>query len=242
MSPHQTLIKVLRDFKKEHPEIIGIANPHYKQNYYLNNESLWSSENAGRLTATIFSHYSKELKNINWFKDVDKYKPFSNEEIANFKLDEEEYLKNIEEFSNFCDFSLIGNLNRSALLLLGREDLVIKESELVRKTGMIPILMCEAGALALEKGKNIDCGGYWVYMNEEFGVPNIDSLLEYIKDVDKPITAYRAFTRGDGFNAIKTMDFFKNIEEIKTLVVGIDNEIQARNTFTDLKNIIERGS
>jgi len=238
MSPHQTLIEVLNNFKKEHPDIVCIANPHFQKNYYLENESLYSSNNSGRLIATIFNHYSKELKNINWFSGIENYQPFTKEEISKISLDISEYSNNLNIFNQFCDFSLIGNLHRSALLLLDRQDLVIKESELVRKAGMTPILMCEAGKLALEKGKDIDCGGYWVMMNEELGVPNISELIQYLKNINKPITAYRAFTRSDGFNPTKTINFFNKIDEVKSLVVGIENKSQAKETFTLIGTIL----
>jgi len=238
MSPHPTLIEVLNNFKKDHSDIVCIANPHFQKNYYLNNESLWTSDNLGRLAATIYNRYSKELKNINWFREIDKYQPFSYEEINNFSLNTNEYSNNLNIFNQFCDFSLIGNLHRSALLLLNRQDLVIKESELVRKAGMIPILMCEAGVLAIEKGKNIDCGAYWIMMNEELGVPNISELIEYIKTVNKPITAYKAFTRSDGFNAKKTIKFFNKVDQVKSLVVGVENSDQAEETFSLLNKLI----
>lgn len=238
MSPHQTLIEVLNNFKKESPDIVCIANPHFQKNYYLENESLWSSNNSGRLIATIFNHYSKELKNINWFSGIENYQPFTEEEISKISLNISEYSNNLNIFNQFCDFSLIGNLHRSALLLLDRQDLVIKESELVRKAGMTPILMCEAGKLAIEKGKDIDCGGYWVMMNEELGVPNINELVQYLKKINKPITAYRAFTRSDGFNPTETIKFFNKIDEVKSLVVGVENKSQAKETFTLIDTIL----
>lgn len=238
MSPHQTLIEVLSNFKKDHSDIVCIANPHFQKNYYLNNESLWTSNNLGRLIATIFNRCSKELKNINWFNRIENYQPFTDVEISKISLNVSEYSNNLNIFNQFCDFSLIGNLHRSALLLLNRQDLIIKESELVRKASMIPILMCEAGKLALEKGKDIDCGGYWVMMNEEFGVPSINELVQYLKNINKPITAYKAFTRSDGFNPIKTIKFFNKIDQVKSLVVGVENSNQAKETFTLLSKLI----
>ena len=239
MSPHPTLVEVLNNFKKDHPDIVCIANPHFQKNYYLNSESLWTSNNLGRLTATIYNRYSKELKDINWFNGFENYQPFTDEEISRISLNILEYSNNLNIFNQFCDFSLIGNLHRSALLLLDRQDLVIKESELVRQADMVPILMCEAGALALEKGKNIDCGAYWIMMNEELGVPSISELIEYLKTINKPITAYKAFTRSDGFNPEKSVNFFKTIPQIKSLVVGVENASQAKETFTRLNQILE---
>lgn len=238
ISPHQTLIKVLNNFKKEHSDIVCIANPHYQQNYYLNNQSLWTRDNLNRLAATIFTRYSKELKNTNWLGLLENPKPFSSDEISKISLNTLEYSNNLNIFNQFCDFSLIGNLHRSVLLFLDRQDLVIKESQLVRQSGMIPILMCEAGALALEKSKDIDCGGYWIMMNEDFGVPSIKKLIQYTKKINKPITAYKAFTRSDGFNPQKTINFFNKITQVKSLVVGVGNTSQAEETFTLLSKLI----
>lgn len=239
VSPYKTIMKVLSDFKLQHPDIVCIANPHYKKNYYIGTESLWTSENLGRLTSTIFQHLDDpETKKLFWFKDVASFVPFSESEIKSFRLDEVEYANNLAEFSGFCDFSLIGNLHRSVLLLLGRQDLVKKESELVRQSKMIPILMCEAAAAALGKSKDIDCAGYWIYMNEDFGFPNIDKLITYLKNINKPVTAYKAFTRKDGFNIEKTLNFFKNIPSIKSLVVGIENPVQAEETFGKILNSV----
>ena len=102
---------------------------------------------------------------------------------------------------------------------------------------MIPLLMCEAGTSALEKSNDIDCAGYWICMNEDFGFPNIDKLITYLKDVCKPVTAYKAFTRSDGFNVQKTLNFFKNIPAVQSLVVGIENPAQAKETFSQIVHI-----
>lgn len=214
MSPHKTLIEVLNNFKKSHPDIVCIANPHFKQNYYLNNESLWTSNNLNRLSG------------IN---------PFSDKEISQFYLDEQEYINNLNIFNQFCDFSLIGNLYQSSLMLLGRQDLLAKESELVRKSGMTPLIICEAGFLALKNSQNIDCGGYWIRMSQKSGIS--DELIEYLKSINKPITAYKAFDRSDGFNPEKSVEFFKTIPQVKSLVIGIENPSQAQETFSLLNNI-----
>lgn len=235
MSPHDSLIKALKEFKEKHPDIVCISNPHFGKNYYLERESLWSTKNFNRLTATIYKKLgTHKLDNPTWFKNADRYKPFSNKEIDSFWLNINEYSKSLNVFGKFCNFSLIGNLHRSALLLLGRKDLVKKESELVRDYKMIPLLFCEAGVAALEKAKGIDCAGYWIYMNEEFAYPSVSKLTGYLKRVNKPVTAYKAFTRKGGFNVRKTVKFFGNIKQVKSLVVGIENASQAKDTFTSL--------
>ena len=97
--------------------------------------------------------------------------------------------------------------------------------------------MCEAGVSALEKSNDIDCAGYWICMNEDFGFPNINKLVEFLKNIDKPITAYKAFTRSGGFDVQKTLSFFKNIDAVQSLVVGIENPLQAKETFSQIAHI-----
>lgn len=238
MSPHDSLIKVLKEFKEKHPDIVCISNPHFGKNYYLEKESLWSTKNWNRLTATIHKRLGKlKLEELTWFKNADIYKPFSNKEIDSFWLNANEYGKSLNIFGKFCDFSLIGNLHRSALLLLGRKDLIKKESELVRDYKMIPLLFCEAGVATLEKAKGIDCAGYWICMSEDFAYPSISKLTDYLKRVKKPVTAYKAFTRKEGFNVRKTVNFFSNIKQVKSLVVGIENASQAKDTFVSLREV-----
>src|SRR3989338_773976 len=66
MSPHPTLIKVLKNFKKEHPEIVCISNHHWQTHYYLGKKSLWTKENMERLASTEKYYLNQKVieKNI----------------------------------------------------------------------------------------------------------------------------------------------------------------------------------
>lgn len=234
MSPHPTLIKTLKEVKEEHPEIVCISNHHWHRNYYLGGKSLWSGENLERLRASEAFYYDKDLiKESDWFKDADVEKRFSKEEINSFRLDVDEYQQQLEIFS-FCDFSLVGNLGRSALINLGREDIVKREIELVREKGLVPIGMCEGGGLALPTYEKIDVAGTWIWINRYSACPNLDYTLEAIKKAKKPITAYRVFASPEGFNLEKSIFFIKNIKQIKSIVVGVDSKEQAEETFSKL--------
>ncbi|MBT4651807.1 hypothetical protein HOC13_04790 [Candidatus Woesearchaeota archaeon] len=234
MSPHSTLIKVLKEFKKKHPEIVCISNHHWHTNYYLGDKSLWLGENLERLGASEAFYYDEEIiKDSSWFKDANIEKRFSKEEINSFRLDEEEYQQQLAKFS-FCDFSLVGNLGRSALINLGREDIVKREIELVREKGSIPIGLCEGGGLALLKYEKMEVAGTWIWINRHEACPNLDYALKMIKKAKKPITAYRVFASPEGFNLEKSISFIKNVEQIKSIVVGIDSKEQAEETFSKL--------
>ena len=131
-------MKVLKTFKKKHTGIVCIANAHWKNHYYYGKKSLW-----------------------NYVKKINKLYP------KKIRLDEKEYKNNLRRFK-FCDFWLVGNFGRSALLKL-RKDIVEKEIELARKTGFIPIGICEAGDAIGKVKLNV----YWTWINKAQAFPNL---------------------------------------------------------------------
>jgi len=238
ISPHQTLIKVLKQFKKKHPEIVCISNHHWQTHYYIGKELLWAKENLERLGATEKSILNKNLiKDCYWFKDIDIEKRFSKKEINSFKLNVDEYVQQLKEFRKFCDFCLVGNLGRSALILLGREDIIRKETELARGAGLIPIGMCEGGGVILPRIEKLDVAGTWVWINSVFACPNLDYALDVIKKSKKPITAYKIFAGPEVIDLDKSINFIKGISQIKSIVVGVENKVQAKETFRRLREL-----
>lgn len=236
MSPQPTLIKILKQFKKKYPEIVCISNHHWQTHYYIGKESLWTKENLERLRATEKNILDQNLiKDCDWFKDINIDKKFSEKEIKLFRLNEREYEQQLKEFGEFCDFCLVGNLGSSTLILLGRDDIVKKEIELARKEGFIPIGICEGGGLALPKIEKLDVAGTWVWINRYFACPNLDYTLNVIKKSKKPITAYRIFDSPKGFNLDESIKFIKGVSQIKSMLVGVENKEQAKETFGKLR-------
>ncbi|MBU1976452.1 MAG: hypothetical protein KKA62_00695 [Nanoarchaeota archaeon] len=233
ISPQDTLVRVLKNFKKEYQDIVCIANPHWQSHYYIGKESLWSERNMQRMGATELYH-NKELKDCYWYDNKDIDDRFSEEEIATIRLDEEEHKQRLKEF-NFCDFCLVGNFGSSAFITLNRKDIIEKEIVLVRENNIIPIGMCQGGGLALNKFESLDVGGTWVWINRHFACPTLEYALKFIKEAKKPITAYKIFHSPEGFDFEKSIDFIKSVEQIKSIVVGVDSKEQAEETFSKLQ-------
>jgi hypothetical protein len=234
MSPHDTLINVLKNFKQKHPDIICIANYHWKTNYYIDSESLWEEKNMKKLVNFASSKIDKEMQDqCYWFKETTN-QFFTPEEVAKFRLNEEEYTSQLKKF-DFCDFCLVGDLGISSLILHERVDIIEKEVELVRKAGKIPLLMAEGGGLALPTAEKLDVFGSWLCINRSYVFPNFKVALNAIKKSTKPITAYKILTSPDGFDLEKSINFIKTIPQINSIVVGVDGANQAKETFTRLK-------
>ena len=235
ISPQPTLIKVLKKFKKEYSDITCISNHHWQSHYYIKNKSLWKKENLRKLDSTVAARIGASLlRDCYWIEDINLNNAFSDEDIKEFRLDEREYKKELKSFRGFCDFCLVGNIGISALMILGRDDIVKKEIELARKSGFIPLGMCQGGGIALPKIEELNVGGSWVWINRHFSFPNLKYSLDAIRRSKKPITAYKVFTSPKGFNLEESIKFIKKIPQIKSIVVGVENKEQAKETFSRL--------
>jgi hypothetical protein len=236
MSPQRTLMKVLKDFKVKNPDIVCIANTHWQSHYFFGSESLWEEKNLERLAATDATLIdSVSRKACHWFKNVNIKDAFSKEEISKFRLDEKEYKQQLNEFKQFCDFCLVGNIGASSFVMLGRKDIVKKEIELVREVGLIPIGMCQGGGFALPMIEDFNVAGTWLWINKDFCYPSLEQSLKAIKESKKPITAYKVFSSSKGFDIEASVKFIKSIKQIKSIVVGVENRQQAKETFSKLR-------
>jgi hypothetical protein len=233
MSPHETLISILKEFKKEHPDIICIANPHWKSHYYIGEESLWLPDNLKRLRASIAKRHP-ELAAHEWFRDLTG--AFSDKEIAEIRLDVEEHKERLKRFS-FCDFCLVGNLGPGALILLDRQDIINEEITHVRDAGMVPIGMCEA-TITIPEMEKLDIAATWTWINRDFSCPDTTTALKIIEEAKKTITAYRVLSSPKGFDLEGSIRFIKDIKNIQSMVIGVQNPAQASETFTKIKEVL----
>lgn len=241
MSPHETLMNVLIEFKKKYPNIVCIANHHYRSHYKIGDESLWKAENIERLISSAACYLGKDKAGrCAWFKNTDITKIFSKEEIGLINLDEFEYRNKLREFKKFCDFFIVGNIAQNSLVIIGREDMLKREISLVREEGLIPLGICESGGLFFSKIESLDVAGTWVRINQNFVCPSLRHTLTIFSRSTKPITAYKILESKGRFNLEKSMKFIKKLKQIKTIVIGVENKMQAEETFTELGNIFSR--
>lgn len=239
MSPHDTLIGVLSTFKKEHPDIVCIANPHWHSHYYLGDKSLWDKDMIERMSASVCAHLPEgQRANCYWYENVNENSQFSDEDIKKISLNEDEYKVDIGKFKEFCDFCLVCNIGRSALLALGREDIVKREIELVREAGFIPIGMCEGAGYALPKMEELDVAGNWVWLNNNFAFPQLDVALGKIKVAKKPLTAFKIFSGSQDFDLEESLKFLLEIDAVKSMVFGLETVEHAEEDFNKLKELL----
>jgi hypothetical protein len=81
----------------------------------------------------------------------------------------------------------------------------------------------------------MDVAGHWTWINKERAFPNVKSAVASINNVTKPVTAYKIFSTNQEFDAESCLQFLKDIPNIKSIVVGVENKEQAEETFEIVK-------
>lgn len=237
MNPHETLMRVLRSFVDERDDATCIANHHYRSHYYVGEESLWSAKNLPRLGASEAARLDPTIVQRSAWYGGEAHEPFSDAEIAAFRLDEKEYAERLEAFS-FCRFVLLGNIGNTSLITLDHSDLIEREIELVRAVGKVPIGMCQGGALALPTYDTLDVAETWVWFNRFDACPTREDAERAIASAKKPVTAYKVFSSPDrAFDLDASVAYIETQPNVRSIVVGVENADQAEETFGRLQDL-----
>ncbi len=237
ISPHLELMNILRSFKESHPDITIITNPHYNSHYYLRNDSLWNPHYKARIDATIKHMYPQNLwQNYNNqdFQSISPNLALTDLEIQSININLDEFRNQLKKFQGWCDFVIVGNLARSALVLLGRIDIIKTEIEIARQMGFIPIGIAEAGGLGLKKILELNLPNYWIRLNQDLTFPSLSYTQTVIHSTMTPLTAYKIFQKKDGLDINSSIEFIKQYPQVKSIVAGVENPTQAEETFSQL--------
>lgn len=236
MSPHPTLLAELRRFKKSHPDIIVIANPHWQSHYYVGEESLWTPRNRGRVLATVAAMLPEAVRSASdLLRGKELPPPFSKEEIARFRLDEKEFKAQLDRYKGLADFCIVGNLSFGALAYSGRQDIIEREIALVRAAGMLPLGISEGGDASAAKLKTLKVAGLWVWANRTERFPSPGNVAEAAGGAGVPVTAFRIFEHPGAFDIEASVAFLRKTGAVASIVVGVDTGAQATETFGKLR-------
>lgn len=240
MSPHPTLLAELRSFKKDHPDIIVIANPHWQSHYYVGDESLWTPRNRARVLATVAAMLPEAVRAASALLKGQKLPPpFSKEEIARFRLDEAEFKAQLDRYKGLADFCIVGNLSFGALAYTGRQDIIEREIALVRAAGMVPLGISEGGDASAAKLKRLDVAGLWMWANRTEQFPSPGNVARATSGAAVPVTAFRIFENADKFDLEASLAFIRKAGKIVSFVVGVDDGAQAKETFAKIHAIVD---
>lgn len=228
----ETLKQSLIQFKNKNSDIICIANNHFRSHYYYKKESLWGNEHREKLIATMLSKLSDPIQ-VNWFNDIDTKNIYTKTEISRLYLNEIEYEKQVINCKDLCDFFVIGNLWYNSLFLLDRVDIISKEIEIVRSHGLVPVGIVECGTNVLNTLEALGIKVAWIWVNRFEAFPSLQKMLKTIQDSKTPLTAFRILKSSfQKLDIARSVDFIRNTNNIRSVLLGVDNKMQAKETFS----------
>lgn len=229
---HDTLIEVLYSFKNRHEDIICISNYHYNSHYFYRKESLWSSKNREKIISSILRKTDTSIE-VNWFDKINRNGFFFEEEIEQFFLNTKEYEYKVFRMSKLCDFCIVGNLWYNSLFLLNRQDIIEEEIDIVRKYGLIPVGINETGNYGLSEIQKLNISISFTWINEKEVFPNLKNNITAINNSKIPLAAFRILnSQTTQTSIIESLNFIKHFDSIKSVLIGVDNPQQAKETFS----------
>jgi hypothetical protein len=127
------------------------------------------------------------------------------------------------------------------LTALGREDLLKDLSQLIRRKGFVPILICHWTSLVLPVAeKELDAAGYVVPLNKLWGLLTLSEALDTIKSVEKPVIAMKTLAQGALAHDLQdAFTYLLKKAEVAGLLVGVSSVAEAKQTFSTLARVID---
>ena len=190
-------------------KITGIANPTYLQGVELYGKPLQFmrdrilssiSSGKGLLSEVDKSLIREELSgSVPMVFGFDHDAPsLSDREISDIFLNEDRFIKRLKEL-DACSAVVIGGTDADWLFSLGRQDIIIRMSEIVRSLGKTPYLICHYASVVIPAADEagLDVEGYFVPVNMEWAWTDREKAVAAIKESNRPVTAFMAFAHGD---------------------------------------------
>jgi hypothetical protein len=119
------------------------------------------------------------------------------------------------------------------LAALGRVDLLKDLSQLVRRNGFVPLLICHWTSLVLSLAeRELDVGGYIAPLNKSWSLLTLSEASEAIKNVQKPVIAMKTLAQGALAHHLKdAFTYLVKKLNVAGPLVGVSSTSEAKRTF-----------
>jgi hypothetical protein len=123
----------------------------------------------------------------------------SDTDINNIYLDEQVFCNRISIFKGECQYLYFGGSDADYLVSLGRMDLVDEMRSVVKSEGFIPLLLSQYPSLVLPEVEKagVEVEGYVIPLNRAWSWFNLDDTMKAVKETDKPVIAFMAFSSSE---------------------------------------------
>lgn len=170
-------------------------------------------------------------------------RPLTKAQIDSIKIEPQFFEKRLELYRHL-DLELVqfGGWTADWLASIGRIDLLAYLSQLIKKRGFKPLLICHWASIVLPLAeKELEVTGYIIPINKLWSLLSLPEALDAIKNVKKPLIAMKTLARGvlaNDFNGAFTFMFRK--AKVEAVMVGVSSQIEARQTFSAIARVLRK--
>lgn len=180
-----------------------------------------------------------------FFEPKSSARPLTTSEIDKIRMNPSFFKERLELYRELnVRIVQFGGETADWLAALGRVDLLRDLSQLVRRNGFVPLLICHWTSLVLPLAeRELDVGGYIVPLNKSWSLLTLSEASEAIKNVQKPVIAMKTLAQGALAHHLEDA-FTYLVKKLKVagLLVGVSSASEAKRTFSTLARILNSTS
>ena len=246
--PVQQMFEQLRDQVPE--PVTGIGNPTWLQGCRLDGTDLQYLR--GRVLKTLTedtAFLGKEKASLirddlsqsncmvfGYDKDA---KPFTEAELARLELDEDAYNKRLDGLKE-STYMFVGGTDADWLFSLGREDIIVRMTDIASGRGFKPLLLCQYASVVLPKADRmkLPVEAYFAPVNMEWSFLTHKEGMEAVLHASKPVVSFMAFACGGlKTDMRKAAEWLKEECHVQGIMYGTSKPENARKTAVLLRDV-----
>jgi hypothetical protein len=243
---------MLKDETDDRMEALGALQEWTCRNFVIDDIPLsnYTEEIKTNMRSKLPRRYLQDLEHSNatgsgfaktFFGTKSSARKLTRSEIDKIKMKPDFFKERLELYQKLnLRLVQIGGETADWLTALGRVDLLRDLTQLVRRNGFVPIMICHWISLVLPVAdEELDVAGYIVPLNKSWGLLTLSEALETIKNVEKPVIAMKTLAQGALAHDLQGA-FTYLIEKLKVagLLVGVSSVFEAKRTFSTLARIL----
>lgn len=240
VSLNDHVIEAVRKLKGKYADVTIYGNPNWRGGVMLGNATLHDLKTT--LVRTIYSrrftpeqrsevNQMAEDRRRRWALSGESQQTLSETDVANITLDDAAFVSNLKKMEGTADYGLVGTDYADWLIPLGRSDVLHRMIELTRRQGLRPLSISHWASITLPQLDVMDVEGHWIYLNKSEQLFSRESALAAIRDVQKPVTAFRVLGGGTLSADLSGALTFIRQQGIRSIVIGAINAAHLEATI-----------
>lgn len=222
-------------------DLLGFGNPSWEQGVFFNGKYIHYHRD--RILKTLVERKfpkpvaklvdeklaQDDLMVFGYDRKVDA---LSDDEIGSIHLDKWAFVQRISIFKD-CQYLFLGGSDADWLVSLGRMDILQEMVALSRSLGFVPYILCQYAShiIPLIEDAHLDVAGYAVPLNRDWSWMDLDSTLEVVHSLKKPVVAFMPFANGGLRADIRgALDWLYGVAGVDSILYGTATAEHASHT------------